>query len=138
MRKTVFFIFGILFTVTALYWVEGYYALTPEKRGAFLNYVQNDVSQKLGQTKTNLEDLPDLLMAISQSQGSVQEVLIAQIQKALEVHYLSFGKYPERVEQVIKLDTLPKDMRLEYKRQGDGYVLRLINKEGKVLQDITI
>ncbi|MEK9165405.1 MAG: hypothetical protein AAB525_00920 [Patescibacteria group bacterium] len=138
MRKTIFFIFGILFTVALLYWIDGYYVLIPEKRGNFLGYIQNDASQKFRQAKTNIEDLPDLLMAISKGQGSVQEVLIIEIQKALEVYYLSFNKYPERVEQIIKLDTLPKDMRLEYKRQEDGYILRLINKEGKVLKEIVI
>lgn len=138
MGKTAFFVFGILFTIAILYWIEGYYALTPKMRGNFLDYIQNDASQKFRQAKTNIEDLPDMLMAISKGQGSMQEVLIVQIQKALEVYYLSFGKYPEKAEQVIKLDTLPKDMRLEYKRQEDGYILRLINKEGKILKEVTI
>lgn len=138
MRKTVFFGFGILITVAVLYWIDGFYALSPEKRIGFLNYVQNDISQKFGQTKTNLENLPDTFMEISKGKKSMQEILIAQIQKTLEMYYVSSGKYPEKLDQIMRLDALPKDLRLEYKQQGDGYILRLIDKNGKILQEVAM
>lgn len=138
MRQTVVFLFSILITIILLYWINGYYALTAEKRGSFLDYVQNDINQKIGQTKTGLEQLPDLFLALNKGQKDMEKVLIAQIQRALEVYYLSFEQYPDKLEKIINLDALPKDMRLEYRRRGDGYILRLINKEGKILQEITI
>ena len=122
--------------IVILYWVDGYYVLPPEERESIFNYVKQDVSQKLQQARTNLEALPDLIMVFQQNKGIAGEILISQIQKSLESHYLLEGSYPVNLEQIVDAAQLPKDLKLEYKRTVGGYVLRLIGKDGEVVGEV--
>jgi hypothetical protein len=137
MRKTIFFIFGVLLAAVVLYWVDGYYMLPTESRISFFNYIGNDINQKLSQAKTDFKALPDLLLVFQQNQGIISKSLISQLQKSLEAHYLLEGNYPMDLSKIIDNTELPNGAKLEYRRTESGYILRLVDKDGSVIKEVS-